>query len=155
MADDAAAVLSRLQGVWFPVRWSVGGQLCGEHQPTFPTKIGDPWLMTIRGDQFHVTAHADYYATGGRLRVDPAAARLVFVYPNLPFGCDVPNAYRLSGDELFLHCGGLEWCDSFGTTDTWYVRVAPEPTPEMAVMIDEAIRYQERCAQHAAQSTSS
>lgn len=144
MADDPAGLLVRLQGVWFPVGWAADGHLHPERQPVFPTKIGDPWVMTIRGDRFHVTAGADWYATGGRLRVDPDAGRLSFIYPELPPGWEVHNTFRLSGGELFLHCGGVVGYDAFGTSDTHYVRVAHVPTPEMTALIDEVIRCQEQ-----------
>ncbi len=96
-----------LQGVWLPAGVSDNGRLVSEDRAAFPPSPG-PWLTTVRGDWFHVTANADHYATSGRLRVGPGDARLRSMHPELPGVWEVPNEFRLTGDEPHRHCGGVE-----------------------------------------------
>lgn len=134
-----AEVLDRLQGVWFPTHLTVDGRLCWTHEPVFPAGR-EPWLMTVVRDTAHVTSMHEYYATGGWLRVLPASGRLTLVYPQLPEEYHSRFAYRLSGDELLLCSGGFPWSSRHDTSsETRYVRVASEPTPEMAALISKAV----------------
>jgi hypothetical protein len=141
MAATPDGELARLQGVWFPALIMVDGQTTCDRRPVFPAGPDDPWLMTIRGDEFHVTANADYYATGGRLRLLPAEGRLTFCVLELPPDCDRPVGYRLDGDELLIQVGGATWSATFDrehTEATRYVRVAEEPAPAMTALMDTA-----------------
>lgn len=134
-SEVAPEVLARLQGVWFPTHKSVDGVVLAASDPVWPPPC-EPWLMTVAGDTWHVTSDADWYHTGGRLRVDPAAGRLTFEYPEVPEEYDFRCAYRLAGDELLLTSDGSSWFDPHDrVTATRAVRVAIRPTPAMAALI--------------------
>lgn len=147
MAEQASDVVPKLQGVWFMTRVSEGGRITRDSPPCFPAGPDDPWLMTIRGDRFHVTANSDYDVTGGRFLVNPEAGQLTHVYPELPEGWVVHHDdYRFVGEELLLHCDRVEWCERWETTTSLYVRVAPEATPEMVTLIENMMQYREPTA---------
>lgn len=134
------AVLALLQGVWFPTHMSVDGRPVFTFEPAFPAPR-EPWLLTVVGDTGHITSNADYYATGGRLRVLPEAGRLTFEYPPIPPEFDTHFAFRLDADELQLQSGGYPWSGPHdAVAATRYVRVAAEPTPEMAALIESVVR---------------
>jgi hypothetical protein len=138
--DNPTDELVRLQGVWFPTHITVDGQLTWEAEPRFPTGR-EPWLLTVLGGTAHVTAEAEYYATGGRLRADPAAGRLVLEYPELPAEWATRSAYRLAGDVLETATGGFPWSGPHDMVSTTrYVRVAAGPTPAMAALIEQVMR---------------
>jgi hypothetical protein len=144
MPSSPLAGLDQFQGVWFPTYQSDDGRLWAVHEPAFPSPGGTPWLLTVQGDAFHVTANSDYYATGGRVRLGPEPDRLTFVYGMVPAEYAEYHgrfAYRLDGDELHLQSGGLRWSrPGDWVTATRYVRVAAEPSPAMAALIDEVMR---------------
>jgi hypothetical protein len=119
---------------------SVDGRLVATFEPAFPAPP-QPWLLTIVGDTGHITSNADYYATGGRLRVLPEVGRFAFEYPQLPPEFATQFAFRLDAGELLLQTGGFPWSGPHDAgAATRYVRIAEEPTPEMAALIEREVR---------------
>jgi hypothetical protein len=130
------SALNALQGLWFPTRMSVEGRLTAVNEPVFPPPL-EVAVMTILGNTFHVTAAGEYYWTGGRLRVDPVAHRLTYVYPSLPPEWDTMLAYELVGDDLRVCSGGFPWSGPHDWESTAeYRRVAIQPTPSIRALID-------------------
>jgi len=122
------------KAVWFPTHISDNGQLVATYEPTLPAGA-NPWLMTIVGNSWHVTSNAEYYATGGWLRLIPEEGRLTFVYPLLQREFDSQSAYRLHENELLLQSGGFAWSGEYDCVSTTrYVKVAMSPTLEMTAL---------------------
>ncbi len=138
--ETHATVLQQLQGVWFPTHITNKGQLTWEGEPRFPAGH-QPWLKSIVGETVHITADADYYATGGRLWIDAPGCRMVLEYPDTPLEYASRFAYRLNGNELQLAAGGFAWCGPHDVVcTTRYVRVATEPTPAMMALINSVMQ---------------
>jgi hypothetical protein len=135
-------VLNRLQGVWFPTHVSLDGQLVATFEPALPTPQSPYlWLLTVVGDTFHITSNAEYYASGGMLRMGPEPGRLTYEIPQLPLEAHPQYAYQLSGDELFMQSGGFPWSGKYDSVAAIrYVRVASVPTPEMVALIEGVMR---------------
>lgn len=136
----AADALGQLQGLWFPTRRTVEGQMVSVCVLTYPPPR-DVAVMTVIDNTFHITAAGEYYWTGGRLRVDPAARRLTFVYHPLPAEFDTVSLYELTGDELRICSGGFPWSGPYDDTalDTEYRRVAAEPTADIRALIESVV----------------
>ena len=144
VAKSTDAVLASLRGVWFPTHSSVDGRLVGTFEPAFPAPP-QPWLLTITDAAWHVTSNADYYATGGCLRVEAEPGRLTFEYPPLSPEFDQRYLYRLSADELLLQSGGFVWSGPHdGISATRFVRVAVEATTGMKVLFASVERNMPR-----------
>jgi hypothetical protein len=129
----------QLQGVWFPTHQTVEGRLTQTHAPAFPAPR-DVALMSVVGDTFHVSVNAEYYWTGGRFSVLDART-IWFSYPGVPDEYNIAAHYDLVGDELRVcsRPADRSW-PSYVEYATRYVRVAPEPTPEMRSLFELIMR---------------
>jgi hypothetical protein len=102
----------------------------------------DPALMTVVGEEFHVTKGAERYWSGGLLRVTGGTGlgrgrgTVRFVFAGEAGDEGQAASYEVRGDALTIEWSGVKQSGrGFGSVVERYRRVAKEPPPELLALI--------------------